>query len=101
MATRVEDNEERSRYEAYVDDRLAGYANYRRRPDLIALDHTQVDDLFEGHGVGSALAVRALGDARDAGLAVLPFCPFMNDYIQRHREHADLVPETMRDRFGL
>jgi len=101
MAVRVEDNPERSRYEAYVDDRLAGYSNYRRRPDLIALDHTQVDDRFEGQGVGSSLAIRALGDARSAGLAVLPFCEFMNEYIQRHPEHADLVPASQRERFGL
>lgn len=101
MAVRVEDNTERSRYEAFVDERLAGYANYRRREDLVALDHTQVDDRFEGRGVGSSLASRALGDAREAGLAVLPFCPFMNDYIQRHPQYADLVPAAQRDRFGL
>lgn len=101
MAVRVEDNAERSRYEAFVDDRLAGYSNYRRRPDLIAIDHTQVDDRFEGRGVGSSLAVRALDDARAAGIAVLPFCEFMNEYIQRHPAYADLVPESQRERFGL
>ena len=101
MAVRVEDNEERSRYEAFVGDRRAGYSNYRRRRDLIALDHTQVDDRFEGQGVGSSLARRALEDAREAGLAVLPFCPFMNDYIVRHPEFADLIPADQRGRFGL
>jgi predicted GNAT family acetyltransferase len=101
MATRVEDNRERSRYEAFVGDRLAGYTNYRRRPDLIAIDHTDVDERFEGEGIGSSLAVRALDDARKEGLAVLPFCPFVNEYIQRHPAYADLVPESMRERFGL
>ena len=101
MAVEVEDNRERSRYEAFVDGRRAGYSNYRRRPDLIALDHTQVDERFEGLGVGSALAVRALEDARAAGIAVLPYCPFMNEYLQRHPEYADLVPESQRERFAL
>ena len=101
MAVEVEDNTERSRYEAFVDGRRAGYSNYRRRPDLIALDHTQIEERFEGKGVGSALARRALADAREAGLAVLPFCQFMNDYIRRHPQYADLVPESQRDRFGL
>ena len=101
MAVEVEDNTERSRYEAFVDGRRAGYSNYRRRPDLIALDHTQIEERFEGKGVGSALARRALADAREAGLAVLPFCQFMNDYIRRHPQYAVLVPESQRDRFGL
>lgn len=101
MAVEVEDNRDRSRYEAFADGRRAGYSNYRRRPDLIALDHTQVDERFEGLGVGSALAVTILDEARAAGLAVLPYCPFMNEYIQRHPQYADLVPESQRERFGL
>jgi uncharacterized protein len=101
MAARVEDRTELSRYEAFVQDRRAGFLSYRRRSDLIALDHTQVDERFEGEGVGSALAGRALNDAREAGLAVYPFCPFVNEYIQRHPDYADLVPEGERERFGL
>jgi predicted GNAT family acetyltransferase len=101
MAVEVEDNRERSRYEAFVDGRRAGYSNYRRREDLIALDHTQIEERFEGRGVGSQLAQRALNDARDAGLAVLPFCQFMNDYIRRHPQFTDLVPESQRSRFNL
>ena len=101
MAVRVEDNRERNRYEAFVDDRFAGYTNYRRRSDLIALDHTQVEEQFEGRGVGSALATRALDEAGEAGLAVLPYCPFMNEFLKRHPRYAGLVPESQRERFGL
>jgi hypothetical protein len=35
------------------------------------------------------------------GLDVMPFCPFVNAYIENHREYADLVPETQREAFGL
>ena len=101
MAVRVEDNPEGARYEAFVGERRAGYLTYRRREDLIALDHTQVDERFEGEGVGSALVVRALEDARAAGIDVLPFCPFANEYLKRHPDYADLVPEGQRERFGL
>lgn len=101
MAVRVEDNSERGRYEAFADGRRAGYLTYRRRSDLIALDHTQVEERFEGEGVGSALIVRALEDARAAGIDVLPFCPFANEYIQRHPDYVELVPEAQRERFGL
>lgn len=101
MKIRVEDDAERSRYEAFADGERAGYVAYRRRPGLIALDHTEIGDRYEGHGVGSALVVHVLDEAREQGLAVLPFCPFVNEYIQRHPGYAELVPEPERERFAL
>jgi predicted GNAT family acetyltransferase len=99
--TAVTDAADRERYEARADDALAGILQYRRRPELIALVHTEVLPAFEGQGVGGALARFALDDARASGTAVLPFCPFVNAYIQRHPEYADLVPEDLRGKFGL
>jgi uncharacterized protein len=96
------DAPDRERYEARAaDDALAGILQYRRRPELVALVHTEVLPAFEGQGVGGALARFALEDARAHGTAVLPFCPFVNAYIQRHPEYTDLVPENLRDQFGL
>ncbi len=101
MRLRVEDEPDRGRYVVYADDRRAGRLTYRRRDDVIALDHTEVDEDFEGEGVGSALVRRALDDARDAGLGVLPFCSFVRSYLERHPDDAALVPEDRRERFGL
>ena len=89
------------RYEVRVGDELAGFAQYRERPGLIAFIHTEVDDRFEGQGLGSRLIAFALDDVRTRGLAVLPFCPFVNAYIKRHLEYADLVPEPNREQFDL
>jgi hypothetical protein len=39
---------------------------------------------------------------RGAGLAVLPFCPFVRAFIADHTgEYLDLVPEGYRSEFGL
>ena len=84
-----------------MDGDLAGFAIYRARPGLIAFIHTEVDDAFEGQGVGSSLVSAALDDARQRELEVLPFCPFVNSYIQKHPEYLDLVPESRREAFGL
>ncbi len=89
------------RYEARVGDELAGFTAYRERPGLIAFMHTAVDPRFEGQGVGGTLVAGALEDARARDLEVLPFCPFVNSYIQRHRELIALVPESNRAQFGL
>jgi predicted GNAT family acetyltransferase len=97
----VTDNSADRRYEIRLDGELAGFAEYRLRPGLIELVHTEIEEEFEGRGAGGQLVSFALDDARERGLAVLPFCPFVNDYMQRHRQHADLVPEERRESFGL
>jgi uncharacterized protein len=92
MTVTVEDRPEESRYEARDESGVvAGFAQYRRRGDRIVFLHTEVDDAFEGQGVGSALVRGALDDARSAGLRVVVECPFVKSYIERHPEYDDLV----------
>ena len=82
--------------------RLAGLAQYRLTdPGLIVFIHTEIDDAFEGRGLGSILVRAALDAARSRGLAVRPDCPFVRGYIARHPEYLDLVPADLRPRFGL
>jgi predicted GNAT family acetyltransferase len=97
----VADAPERKRFEVTVDGELAGFLIYRERKDLLALIHTEVESRFEGRGLGGRLARFALDRAREGGLAVLPFCPFVDDWIKRHREYVDLVPAGYRANFDL
>ncbi|HEX3362356.1 MAG TPA: GNAT family N-acetyltransferase [Solirubrobacterales bacterium] len=97
----VSDAPERKRFEVTVDGELAGFLIYRARDGLIALIHTEVSDDYEGRGLGGRLARFALDHAREQGVAVLPFCPFVNEWIKRHREYVDLVPEQYRPNFEL
>jgi predicted GNAT family acetyltransferase len=102
-AERVElvDAPERERYELSIEGALGGFTAYRTRPGLIAFIHTEVDEHLQGRGLADRLIRFALEDARARGLAVLPFCPFVKAFIERHREFAALVPETYRAQFGL
>ena len=97
----VADAPERNQYELSIDGEVVGYCTYRARPGLIAFFHTEVDERFEGRGLADRLIRFALEDARARGLAVLPFCPFVNAFIERHREFEALVPDTYREQFGL
>jgi predicted GNAT family acetyltransferase len=85
------ENPAEQRYEARLDGELAGFAQYRDAPGRRIFTHTEVDDAFEGRGVGSRLAAAALDDARGRGLRVVPRCPFIAAYIERHPDYADLV----------
>jgi predicted GNAT family acetyltransferase len=85
-------NESESRYEAYVDGELAGFAAYEVDEKRIVFTHTEVDDAFEGHGVGSTLAQEALDDVRAQGTRrVVPRCRFIKDWIEHHPDYDDLV----------
>src|SRR5262245_23800170 len=97
----VRDDREAERYVIEVDGEPAGFAQYRDRGRALAFVHTEIDDRFEGQGLGGRLVSAALDDVRSRGLAVLPFCPFVRGYIVRHDEYLDLVPETQRAQFGL
>jgi predicted GNAT family acetyltransferase len=87
----VEDDPAGDRYVATLDGDVAGYAAYRINGDVITFTHTEVDERFGGHGVGSRLARAALDDVRERGMQVRPLCPFIARYIREHAEYADLV----------
>ena len=88
----VRDNAEKHRFEA-VDHSgtVAGFVTYRRRDETVVFVHTEVDDAYEGQGVGSTLAKAALDAARQDERRVDPQCPFIKSYIDRHSEYADLI----------
>jgi uncharacterized protein len=94
----VRDNPAENRYEVVVDGAVAGFARYALRKGRVILVHTEVDDAYEGQGLGSQLAKGALDDVRRRGLAVVPLCPFIADYIERHAEYQDLVDTELMAR---
>jgi predicted GNAT family acetyltransferase len=97
----IVDNPESGRYEILVDGEVAGFAEYTRRGATVSFTHTVIDSSFEGRGLGSKLARGVLDATRAEGGSVLPFCPFIRGYIQRHPDYVDLVPSDQRTRFRL
>lgn len=89
--TGVRDNSAESRYELVVDGLVRGTLHYRAGPESITLVHTEVDPELEGRGLGSRLVRGALEDIRGRRLRVVPVCPFVSAYLERHPEFADLV----------
>ena len=101
MPVSISNHPEASRYEIHDDDTLAGFAEYRLSGDRISLTHTETDPAFKGRGLATELVRGVLDDVRDRGLAVLPFCPFVKDFLAENPDYLDLVPQDQRDRFAL
>ncbi|MFD1824835.1 MULTISPECIES: GNAT family N-acetyltransferase [Mumia] len=90
----VVDNAEDQRYDLLVDGELAGTIVYRDpRAGVRQLVHTEVRPELSGQGLASIIARAALDDARAKGLKVVPTCPYVASYVQKHTEYADLVVE--------
>ena len=88
----VSDHPEAGRYEIAVGGERAGVLTYRLDGDVIVFLHAEIDPAREGQGLGSRLARGALDDARARSLTVVPRCPFVADFIERHAdEYRDLV----------
>ena len=68
---------------------------------MIAFIHTEVDERFEGMGLGGQLIASALHTTRPNGLAVLPFCPFVRGSIVKHPTYLDLVPAELSHQFDF
>jgi predicted GNAT family acetyltransferase len=97
----VVDEEEQSRYEVRIDGETVAIADYVKAPDSISFTHTETFDGHEGQGLAARMVDRALRDAREERLEVVPFCWFVAEYIGKHREFVDLVPAGRRAEFGL
>ena len=91
----VRDNPSEHRFEIHDDGKLAGFAQYVRRPGRIFFVHTEIDAAFEGRGLGSQLAKAALDATRTTGERIVPFCPFIASYVERHPQYADLVDHEL------
>lgn len=81
---------DRTRFVAATDAGEAELTYQRTTDGVIVFTHTGVPAAAEGQGVGSALVRAGLAFAREEGLRVLPLCPFVKAYMQRHPETHDL-----------
>jgi len=80
------------RYLAWVDGAEAAFAEYLLTDDLVIFNHTVTQARFEGQGVASQLVKWALEDVRDSARRMLPVCPFVQGYVERHAaEYSDLI----------
>jgi uncharacterized protein len=91
MSVTVTDAPERSRYEAHVDGKLAGFVTYRRTGDVVVFIHTEVDAEHEGQGVAGTIAKEVLDDVRRRGLRAQLLCPYLIRWVKRHPEYDDLL----------
>jgi predicted GNAT family acetyltransferase/tellurite resistance protein len=89
----VVNNVEVPRFEAQVEGYIA-VIDYYMYENKIVFTHTGVPEAIAGHGVGSKMARTALDHAKKEELKVVPICPFVAAFIDRHPEYQDLIDNS-------
>ncbi len=83
-----------NRYELLIDGVRAGDLHYLPTRGAVVLVHTEIAPDLEGQGFGGRLIAGALEDLRTRELIIIPVCPVVRSYLERHPEYADLLERS-------
>ena len=86
-----EDTPEGGRYVGTIDGIAGeGELTFRHKgPGLVVAVHTGVPPVFKGMGLGRALVIRMVEDARAQKFKIIPSCPYVDAERRKHPEWAD------------
>ncbi|GEN76583.1 GNAT family N-acetyltransferase [Chryseobacterium hagamense] len=85
-------DEKRGSFEAFMDGTHAGLMTYTwAGEDRFIIDHTEVDDAYNGKGVGKEMLHAAVDFARKNGKSIIPLCPFAKATFQKEEAIQDVL----------
>ncbi|ETN95097.1 GNAT family N-acetyltransferase [Zhouia amylolytica] len=59
--------------------------------DKFIIDHTDVNPILKGQGIGLRLVEAAVLFAREKGIKIIPLCPFAKATLDKHSEWQDIL----------
>ncbi|WP_349290519.1 MULTISPECIES: GNAT family N-acetyltransferase [unclassified Brevibacterium] len=90
-------NRDRERFELFTTDdpeAFVGFLAYQRIGDTtLELQHTIISEDFSRRGFARTLVTHALDEIRANGETIVPLCTYVQDYLQRFPQYADLVAD--------
>ena len=92
--TRIEheQNEHKGRFVIYEDAVLAGEMTYTwAGTSKFIIDHTGIEESFNGKGFGKKLLEQAVAFARKQDVKILPLCPFAKAQFDKNKNLADVL----------
>jgi predicted GNAT family acetyltransferase len=87
----VEHDPKRNRFVARFPEGDAELAYVRVAAGTLDLTHTFVPPALRGRGIAEALVRAALAHARQQHLKLIPTCPYVARWLDRHPQERELV----------
>ena len=80
-----------------VDGKTVGLTQAVDIGEQRVFPHTEVDEAYGGRGLATVLIGEALARTKADGLRIVPICPTVVAYIEKHPEYADVVDQPTRE----
>jgi predicted GNAT family acetyltransferase len=90
-----------NRFEVLVGDEVAGFTEYLDMDRQRIFFHTEIDERFAQQGLAGVLVHAALTETRAEKKRIVPVCPYVAVYLERHDEFTDVTDRVSRKRCGL
>ena len=90
MEIEVKDNPAKHRFETTIEGHTA-FIDYSLQPGVITVNHTEVPQELGGRGIAATMTNFALEHIAANKLQLVPLCPYMHSYLQKHPEYHYLV----------
>ena len=90
-AYKLTDNKDKKQYEFHIEGFTPKIEYIKNNNGEIYLTHTEVPDQLGGRGIGSELVKQVLENIEKQGLRLVPLCPFVAGYIQKHPDWKRIV----------
>ena len=85
-------NEKNGVFEIYEDGVKAGEMTYTwAGTDKFIIDHTGVDEAFNGKGYAKQLVYAGVEYAREKGIKIIPLCSFAKKTIEKTLQFQDVL----------
>lgn len=92
----VVNNKKQFRFESQLPDGEYITLEYRWLKGSMALMHTWVPATARHTGMGTTFIQKVLDYLREANLKIIPYCPFVGQFIKEHPDYADMIDEAHR-----
>ena len=85
-------DEKHGSFEALIDGQHAGLMTCTwAGEERFIIDHTEVEEAFNGKGVGKEMLLAAVEFARQNHKKIIPLCPFAKASFQKNKDLLDVL----------
>ena len=89
---KIEVNDKNGFFYIEIDGKIAAKMTFVfAGADKIIIDHTEVNDAFNGKGFGKMMVTKAIEFAREKQIKIIPLCPFTKNVIDKTPEFQDIL----------
>ncbi len=90
MINKFTDNTDIPRFELEENEKIA-YADYNRNGKILSIKYVFSPESLRGTGAAGRLMEAIAAQARAENLRITPICGYAASWLQKHKEHHDLM----------